>query len=841
MSLLHALAMQCLRSDDNLDNLMKFDPFQGYQHQMENTDESSSSAEEQRNVAAAIQGPAALRQQTAKEKPKGGGGRNENKVGRRGRRYSVTPEMMQIQMQMAAEDGGGGGDILDGLRQSAQDSAARDASFAQQRRVVVQGSSSTKAPLPPELSPTGVRLSLVDEDEEDRSSDRRTSIVKFAPATEEGVPAHEGKPPSPGAREESARPQLLAGKSYVRTEAGLIRVDSGTDEGAAPSYDRLMERGYDDQFFHPLSKPESFRHHPPAAAKFDEIAPGPKQFRLEEFKQAVKRDREAHVRAHRARRARRAVRAAGGLALERHSSAADPLVALELVDPHRAQVRARSPRRPPVDTSTAIPGAQRYQALRAMNVPVAERTDTQSQSILAWLSGIEFFSKHPRFKEQQEELCKLIRPAEYEPSEAIAEQDEQCDSFHAIMSGAADVEVNGGRTETLDPGRYFPEDEKQLEDDQLRPATVRAKGKVTAAKLSAEDYHNCLGHVHDNAVSEQDIEAAIMAMSVLPADRRTEMQQMHIQDWVGTLRFFRENAKTEAHRVEIAKKLVLETKKVGEDVVEQGTEGDCLYAILKGTVDVIVDDSHKGVLRQGYCFGDKVRSRSGSDRLLSSPHSSATFCSQALEGDGLRTATCRAATPLIVAKLNERDYKACIEHVMRAATASPRSSDRYQDAEDIDRIDVLNEEHKLGVIAGVDQAQPLTQDERNALEHCETFNAARVFVAQAWVTQAIVRRRAAGGLKVDPPVLATGFYRNYQSANDWFYQCKKIVDTPFPYPYAQAVMLMVSFYTIMTPFMVCQLVADPVWACLISFMSVGMAVTINEVARELEDPFGHEP
>ena len=67
------------------------------------------------------------------------------------------------------------------------------------------------------------------------------------------------------------------------------------------------------------------------------------------------------------------------------------------------------------------------------------------------------------------------------------------------------------------------------------------------------------------------------------------------------------------------------------------------------------------------------------------------------------------------------------------------------------------------------------------------------------------------------------------------------VDTPFPYPYAQAVMLMVSFYTILTPFMVCQLVTDPAWACLISFMSVGMAVTINEVARELEDPFGHEP
>ena len=37
-------------------------------------------------------------------------------------------------------------------------------------------------------------------------------------------------------------------------------------------------------------------------------------------------------------------------------------------------------------------------------------------------------------------------------------------------------------------------------------------------------------------------------------------------------------------------------------------------------------------------------------------------------------------------------------------------------------------------------------------------------------------------------------------------QCKKIVDTPFPYPYAQSVMLMVCLYTILAPFLVCQIV-----------------------------------
>ena len=81
-------------------------------------------------------------------------------------------------------------------------------------------------------------------------------------------------------------------------------------------------------------------------------------------------------------------------------------------------------------------------------------------------------------------------------------------------------------------------------------------------------------------------------------------------------------------------------------------------------------------------------------------------------------------------------------------------------------------------------------------------------------------------------------------------QCKKIVDTPFPYPYAQSVMLMVCLYTILAPFLVCQIVnsdihalvpyllccaltrslyADAAWAIFITFIAVGSYTTLNEV------------
>ena len=143
-------------------------------------------------------------------------------------------------------------------------------------------------------------------------------------------------------------------------------------------------------------------------------------------------------------------------------------------------------------------------------------------------------------------------------------------------------------------------------------------------------------------------------------------------------------------------------------------------------------------------------------------------------------------------------------------------------------------EHPLGVIQG------LYLNERSALKNCETFNGARVQLAQSWIVRAIVRRRASGGLGVDAPVLATGVYRAFMTGTDAFQQCKKIVDTPFPYPYAQAVLFMLSMYAIFAPFLICEIVNDTLFATLISVIAVWSFAVMNEVARQLEDPFGHE-
>jgi hypothetical protein len=124
----------------------------------------------------------------------------------------------------------------------------------------------------------------------------------------------------------------------------------------------------------------------------------------------------------------------------------------------------------------------------------------------------------------------------------------------------------------------------------------------------------------------------------------------------------------------------------------------------------------------------------------------------------------------------------------------------YVDDSYVEQLKDQNDAYPLGVISG------LKDNERRALKNCETFNGARVQLAQSWVVRSITRRRKAGGLGVDAPVLATGIYRSFQNGNEAFQQCKKIVDTPFPLPYAQAVLLMLIAWMLFTPFLICEIV-----------------------------------
>jgi hypothetical protein len=71
--------------------------------------------------------------------------------------------------------------------------------------------------------------------------------------------------------------------------------------------------------------------------------------------------------------------------------------------------------------------------------------------------------------------------------------------------------------------------------------------------------------------------------------------------------------------------------------------------------------------------------------------------------------------------------------------------------------------------------------------------------------------------------------------------CRKLVDTPFPFPWAQAVAILLFMFALTAPCLVCAFTDTVYTAMIVSFMTVHTYHMLNEVARDLEDPFDYHP
>ena len=73
-----------------------------------------------------------------------------------------------------------------------------------------------------------------------------------------------------------------------------------------------------------------------------------------------------------------------------------------------------------------------------------------------------------------------------------------------------------------------------------------------------------------------------------------------------------------------------------------------------------------------------------------------------------------------------------------------------------------------------------------------------------------------------------------------FHDTLKIVETPFPFPYAQIIALFLMIFAIITPLVVSCWVDNPVVCALFTFIAVFGFLSINLIAVELEQPFGDD-
>ncbi|CAK9113980.1 unnamed protein product, partial [Durusdinium trenchii] len=94
-------------------------------------------------------------------------------------------------------------------------------------------------------------------------------------------------------------------------------------------------------------------------------------------------------------------------------------------------------------------------------------------------------------------------------------------------------------------------------------------------------------------------------------------------------------------------------------------------------------------------------------------------------------------------------------------------------------------------------------------------------------------------LDVAPPIQSR-MYQELSNGMLGFYNCLKIADVPFPLPYAQLLGLLLIAFSCLIPFYVIIFTANPVIGPILCFFLFESLWCLNEVAKELENPFGQD-
>ena len=88
-------------------------------------------------------------------------------------------------------------------------------------------------------------------------------------------------------------------------------------------------------------------------------------------------------------------------------------------------------------------------------------------------------------------------------------------------------------------------------------------------------------------------------------------------------------------------------------------------------------------------------------------------------------------------------------------------------------------------------------------------------------------------LQVDSPIQSR-LYQIISDAHLAFNEARRVAETPFPFPFAQITVAMISFWSVLTPIVVAQFfVGSYVISFATSFVSTWMLFAVNEAASQL--------
>jgi hypothetical protein len=204
------------------------------------------------------------------------------------------------------------------------------------------------------------------------------------------------------------------------------------------------------------------------------------------------------------------------------------------------------------------------------------------------------------------------------------------------------------------------------------------------------------------------------------------------------------------------------------------------------------------------------------------------------------------------ANLRSAHHKAATRAARGAHAAGGEKQDLYTSMlgpqDDLSRHECFLHTQSLPILGGIDAR------EIAALE----ANDDRVGFLFGMLLGQLKARRRQGGLAAEAPV----YSRLFHVLSDGmlgFQQSKKVEDTPFPFPYAQLLALMLCVFALFFPLLAAAKVGDTsdaldefadlrvaialshATAPALTFLTVLCYFGMHEVARTLEDPFCHPP
>lgn len=136
----------------------------------------------------------------------------------------------------------------------------------------------------------------------------------------------------------------------------------------------------------------------------------------------------------------------------------------------------------------------------------------------------------------------------------------------------------------------------------------------------------------------------------------------------------------------------------------------------------------------------------------------------------------------------------------------------------------------------------ISPEEMEALNNAEDD----VLCVMRWLKLEISEHSIAGRLLIGPPILSRVF-QELSAGMFHFFMGMKVVFVPFPFPFAQFLQYALIAFIVFCPFAILPSLDETseglrsTWpALLMNFFSVAGFVALNEIAVELEDPFGED-